>query len=286
MAHHNNAPSPTPRTIHLTVSGEQARILPDELGGVVLEIGGHVQSHVDLDHPEEVRYEYLRRIAAVLDAAAPTGAPLTVLHLGAGALTLPRRVQALRPGSAQTVVDLDPELVDFVLEHLPLPAGTDLVSVTADARAAVDDLLDPLEGESEAGTFDAVVLDIYTGEGTAEHLTGAGFLGELLALLTPGGVLCVNVGDDDGLAFLGTQIRALGQACAEAGVPGPWTLADAGMLDRLTLGNAVLVAGGLLAQLDPAALRSAGPHPAAVLDEDASTALAARTAASARTGRG
>lgn len=269
--------SPAPRTVHLAASGTDARILPDPHGdGHVLEVGGHVQSHVDLAHPEEVRYEYLRRIANVLDALAPAGAPLRVLHLGGGALTLPRYVAATRPGSAQTVVDLDRELMGLVLDELPLPAGADVAVVVADARAAVDDLLDPLEGESDAGAWDAVVLDIDTDAGAVAHLTGAAFLAELLALLAPGGALCVNIGDDDGLAHLGTQLTALEAACAEADVPGPWTLGPASVLERLELGNAVLAAGPGLADLDQASLAAAGPHPGLVLDEHATAALVAR----------
>lgn len=282
-------PSPTGRTVHLSATGEDARILPDELGGSVLEIGGAVQSHVDPADPTALRYEYLRRMAHVVDAVAPAGAPLRVLHLGAGALTLPRYVQATRPGSEQTAVDLDRELVSFVLAELPLPAGTDLVSVVADARLAAVDLL--MDGER----FDVVVLDIGTGEDGAAHLTGAEFYGELLGLLTAAGVLLVNIGDDDGLRFLGAQLRHMEAACAEAGVPGPWTLASAAMLERLELGNAVLAAGPALrgdgaaaggdagpeddgGPLTPAALLARGPHPGAVLDEAASADLARRVA--------
>ena len=205
-------PSPSGRTVHLSTSGVDARIAPDEFGGFVLEIGGAVQSHVDLADPSRIRYEYLRRMAHVLDGVAPAGAPVRVLHLGAGALTLPRYLQATRPGSEQTVVDLDRELVSFVLAELPLPAGTDLVSVVADARLAAVDLA--MDGER----FDAVVLDIGTGEEGAEHLRGAVFYGELLELLTAGGVLLVNIGDDAGLRFLGAELGALEEAAAEAGV--------------------------------------------------------------------
>nr|WP_174233571.1 fused MFS/spermidine synthase [Micrococcus sp. HSID17228] len=203
-------PSPSGRTVHLSTSGVDARIAPDEFGGFVLEIGGAVQSHVDLADPARIRYEYLRRMAHVLDGVAPAGAPVRVLHLGAGALTLPRYLQAIRPGSEQTVVDLDRELVSFVLAELPLPAGTDLVSVVADARLAAVDLA--MDGER----FDAVVLDIGTGEEGAEHLRGAVFHGELLELLTAGGVLLVNIGDDAGLRFLGAELGALEEAAAEA----------------------------------------------------------------------
>ncbi|CAM4018129.1 spermidine synthase [Micrococcus flavus] len=274
---HDDVPSPAPRTVHLAASGVDARILPDPHGdGHVLEVGGHAQSHVDLARPQEVRYEYLRRIANVLDLLAPAGAPLRVLHLGGGALTLPRYVASTRPGSAQTAVDLDRELMGLVLDELPLPADADVQVVIGDARAAVDDLLDPLEGESSAGAWDAVVLDIDTDSGAVAHLTGAAFHAELLALLSPGGALLVNIGDDDGLAHLGTQLTALEAACAEAGVPGPWTLGPASVLDRLELGNAVLAAGPGLRTLDRDALAAAGPHPGLVLDEHGTAELAER----------
>lgn len=268
-----DARTPTGRSIQLGVSGEQARIVPDEHDdGWILEIGGMVQSHVDLQDPSRIRYEYLRRMANVLDACWPPARPIHILHLGAGALTLPRYVQATRPGSVQTVVDLDRELPSFITSELPLPEGTDLTVVTGDARAE----LARLPGRH----LDAVVLDIATGVDEAAHLTGEEFHGELLGRLTDQGVLLVNIGDDAGLRFLARQARALERAAAELGLSGAWTLADATLLDRLDTGNVVLVAGGALSLRDPEEWRSgllaAGPHPAAVLDPEQTVALAAR----------
>lgn len=271
--------TPVASTLHLGTSGEQARIIPDEHDdGWVLEIGGAIQSHVDLAEPTRIRYEYLRRMANVLDACRPAGQPISVLHLGAGALTLPRYVQARRPGSAQTVVDLDRELPSFVLSALPLPEGTDLTVLIGDAREVLADLHD--RADRSRRRFDAVVLDIYTGMDAARHLTGRDFYAELLQALTEDGVLLVNIGDDAGLKFLGQQSRALEAACAAAGLSGAWTLADATLLEQAQAGNIVLAAGGALAGPDPEALRSAllaaGPHPAAVLDPAQTAALAAR----------
>ncbi len=109
-------------------SGQHAAIEPDGWteGSYILAIGGAEQSHVDLAHPAEIFYEYLRRIGNVVDLAAPTGRPITALHLGAGALTLARYIQATRPCSVQYAVELERELLDFVLQQLPLPDGTRL----------------------------------------------------------------------------------------------------------------------------------------------------------------
>jgi spermidine synthase len=46
------------------------------------------------------------------------------LHLGGGALTLPRYLAHTRPGSRQLVAEVDDALTDLVREHLPLPPGT------------------------------------------------------------------------------------------------------------------------------------------------------------------
>src|SRR5258708_19735628 len=81
---------------------------------------GFPQSHVDLDDPRHLEFEYVRRIGHLLDLAAPAGVPLRVLHLGGGALTLARYVAATRPGSRQLAVDSDAALVEFVPHPLPL----------------------------------------------------------------------------------------------------------------------------------------------------------------------
>ncbi len=109
----------------LRTTGQHATIEPDSFteGGFVLSIGGAEQSHVNLADPEDIFYEYLRRIGHVVDLAAPWGEPVHALHLGAGALTLARYIQATRPGSVQYAVELERELLDFVLQELPLPDG-------------------------------------------------------------------------------------------------------------------------------------------------------------------
>lgn len=271
-------PTPLARTA-LSVSGAVAEIAPDGFSesGRVLRIGGVEQSHVDLADPATVRHEYLRRIASVLDTAAPAGAPLSVLHLGAGALTLARYVQATRPGSGQVAVEIEPELVALVLEALPLPAGTDL-----DVR--IGDAAERLEALGDA-RFDAIVLDVFSGVDSPAHLARAAFYAEALARLAERGVLAVNVGDDAGLELWAGQALELLDAADEAGCPGAWTLTDSTLLDLESEGNLVLVAGPGVSpavrpedELESIAERwlAAGPHPAAVLDPEETEDLAER----------
>ena len=182
-----------PASRFLRTTGQHAVIEPDDFtdGGFVLSIGGAEQSHVNLADPEDIFYEYLRRIGHVVDLAAPWGEPITALHLGAGALTLARYIQATRPGSVQYAVELERELLDFVLEQLPLPDGTRLHTLIGDARDALAELPAELR-------FDVVILDIFSGPEAPEHLACTEFYEEAAALLTPRGVLIVNVGDEPG----------------------------------------------------------------------------------------
>lgn len=93
----------------------------DRPGSWTLILDGNPMSHVDTLDPARLEFEYMRRFASVIDAAAPPRTPVDVLHLGGGALTLPRYVAATRPGSRQTVVEHDAALVALVRRHLPPP---------------------------------------------------------------------------------------------------------------------------------------------------------------------
>lgn len=248
----------------MSVPTEHIQILPAEFyDGWVLEIDGDVQSHVDLDDPALIRFEYLRRIGNVLDMCWKPTEPLRILHLGAGALTLARYIQATRPGSNQRVIELDTRLVDVVTAELPLPHGTDLQVISGDARTQLQRL--------PTHAFDAIIVDIFTGRDTATHLTEEVFYQDLIQRLSPHGVLLVNIGDDDGLAFFGEQVQTLHTVATDAGLAGVWTLGHAPSLDHRRAGNAVLALGpGLPTRPHEAtALRSRlaaeGPHPGAVL---------------------
>ncbi len=224
--------------------------------GLTLLVDGSAQSHVDRDDPARLFFEYVRRIAHVLDAAADAGEPIRVLHLGGGAFTLPRYVAATRPGSTQLVVEHDAELVAVVLDRLPLPAGADIEILVGDARSAV-------VGLGTHPPFHVVVVDLYTGLDAPGFVDEPGFMAECLRLAGSDGLVVLNVADAPGLTRLRAQARALARAdpAAELLVAG-----DPSMLSGAEEGNAVLVAGpGGLAPRVVDRLAAAGPFPVAVL---------------------
>ncbi|WP_285725128.1 spermidine synthase [Psychromicrobium xiongbiense] len=237
----------------LSVSGVQARIVqdpfssrqPGQQGAYLLEIGGAEQSHVDLDHPERIFYEYLNRIGTLLDAIRPAGEAVSVLHLGAGALTLARYCAVTRPGSVQVAVELERELLDLVLTQLPLPAG-------ATVHPLIGDVRESLPEAAAWEPYELIVLDIFSGPEAPAHVACPEFYAEAATLLAPGGVLAVNIGDDPPLTLVRSQTRALSSILPAAALTGPTA-----MFSARYPGNLVLAA----VALESAAVGSRAPVP-------------------------
>lgn len=213
--------------------GGVARIMPSEYtSGFELVVDDTPQSHVDLDDPTHLHFEYVVRMGAVIDQLTTQGAALSAVHLGAGALTVPRYIEATRPGSRQQVIELEAPLAALVREHLPLPRGASIRIRIGDARTGVQKLPPAL-----SGACDLVVSDVYSGAQTPAHLTSVEFYTELRALLAPTGVLLVNVADGPGLAFARRQVATVAHVLPEVAL-----LADTQVLKGRRFGNLVIAA--------------------------------------------
>jgi spermidine synthase len=236
--------------------GTIARIVPSGFTtGYELDVDGTPQSHVDLDDPTHLHFEYVARMGAVIDRLRMPGQPLTAVHLGAGGLTLPRYIEATRPGSRQQVIELEQPLVDLVREHLPLPRGASVRVRIGDAREGLGRLPSGL-----VGAVDLLVSDVYAGAQTPAHLTTVEFYRAAARLLAPDGVLLVNVADGAGLAFARRQVATVRAVLGHVAV-----LAEVQVLKGRRFGNLVVAASGvpLPAEWLPR-LMAAGPHPAKV----------------------
>jgi spermidine synthase len=237
---------------------------PDRPRAWTLLVGSTPQSYVDLDDPRYLEFEYMRRIGHVLDLAGTVGAPLRVLHLGGGALTLARYIAATRPGSAQLAVDDDADVVDLVRERLPLrqpggrggrAAGRIRIRV-GDARAVLTGLRD--------ASFDVVIADLFAGARTPAHLTSVEFTAKVRRVLAPGGLFAANIGDGPPLVHTRRRVataRALFDAAA--------LITDAAVLRGRRFGNLVLAASDKgLPAADLTRLLAADPFPARVVHGD------------------
>ncbi|MCW4385339.1 fused MFS/spermidine synthase [Salinibacterium sp. SYSU T00001] len=250
MAQHEH-----PSTV-LSLSGYRAVIEPERWmeGSYTLVVDGTPQSNVHLDDPTRLFFEYVQRIAHVIDQL-PAG-PLTAVHLGAGALTLPRYVEATHPGSRQQVIELESDLVDFVREHLPWPKSASIRVRHGDARAVLEKLPQGLHG-----SVDLVVVDVFGGSRIPAHVTSVEFYRAAAALLAPGGIIAVNVADGPGLAFARGQAATLMAATGDVAA-----LAETQILKGRRFGNVVLVGSAAPLPLEwMPRLLAGGPHPAKVV---------------------
>ncbi|MGW7435546.1 spermidine synthase [Streptomyces sp. NPDC054849] len=200
----------------------------------LLTVDGAPQSYVDLDDPQHLEFEYARRLGHVLDCVAEPGLALDLLHLGGGALTLPRYAAATRPGSRQTVVEFDAGLVELVAEHLPLPEGSGITVHTADARAWLE--------AAPAASADVVVADVFGGSRVPAQLTSVEYAREAARVLRPGGLYAANLADGAPFDFLRAQVANHAEVFGELAL-----IAEPAVLRGRRFGNAVLLAsdGGL-----------------------------------------
>lgn len=256
-------------------------------GRYELSVDGIPQSVVSMTEPTSLEYAYIQHIARVMDAAAEPGAPLFTVHLGAGALTLARYVQATRAGSRQLVVEFEPALYAAVLDALPLPAGADVRVIFGDARTVADaelpaasgssappspsPALDAAAAGSAASDTDWVdarftVVDLWDAAVIRHRVASQEFYRRVAARSAPEGVVAVNLLDGHPFEYSRRQAATLRSVFAHVAVV---LDADPGDDDG-PLGNVVVFASDapLHAMVTPGVLGTAGSH---LLHDDALT---------------
>ncbi|WP_405780577.1 spermidine synthase [Streptomyces sp. NBC_00859] len=230
MAKNKRQGRSVPESVVEQVDGGIAELRPDRdrPRGWTLLIDGAPQSHVDLDDPTHLDFEYQRRLGHVIDLVGPPRQPLHVVHLGGGAFTLARYVAATRPRSTQQIAEVDGLLVQLVRRVLPLDPGARIRVRSTDARAALSKVPD--------GWADLVVADVFSGARTPAHLTSTEFLADVRRALKPDGWYAANLTDGPPLAYLRGQIATAAETFPELALA-----AEPGVLRGRRFGNAVLV---------------------------------------------
>lgn len=159
--------------------------------GLDLVVDDVVQSNVDVDDPTKLNIRYIKHMATMIDSFFPEGKPISVLHLGAGGMSLLRYIGHARPESTQTVVELEEDIIDLVTGAMPLQVPAKIIY--GDAR----DVVNAMEGVR----FDLIIADVYSGIYTPEHLKTIEFYSELKKLLAPNGIVLVNSTVEAGIGF-------------------------------------------------------------------------------------
>ncbi|MDH6114734.1 spermidine synthase [Kitasatospora sp. MAP12-15] len=250
-------PASEPVPVLREVALGTAKLMPDLdcPGGWLLTLDGTPQSYVDLGDPTRLEFEYTRRIGHLADALAPEGQALDALHLGGGALTLPRYLAATRPGSRQRVVELDGPLMELVEQVLPWP-GQDISVAVGDAREAL--------AAAAPGAVDLLVADVFHGSRTPAHLTSVEFVTLAAAALRPGGCYAANLADGAPLEFAKAQA-----ATVRAVFPQTCLVAEPSVLRGRRFGNVLLVGSDRPLPVEALSRRlAADPFPARLVAGD------------------
>ena len=218
-------------------------IVPDERGGWLVLVDGRPQSHVDLDDPLDLAFEYVALVAAAVDALLPGRERLRATHVGGAGLTLPRWVQATRPGSPQIVLEPDAALTALVRERLPLPRGHRIRVRETDGASGLRALA--------TGSADLVVVDAYAGGRVPAELGALPFLGECARVLPTEGLLALNLADEPD----GHYVDRVATGAGAAGLAHRLVVATTDIAKGRRFGNRVLLASAT--PLDRAALERA-----------------------------
>jgi spermidine synthase len=198
--------------------------------GRTLVLDGLTHAYVDTADPTVIRFGYVRRF---VDAAAPTieaaGPEPAILHVGGGGFTFPRYAEATWPGLTQTVLELDPVVLDIARTDLGYAPSAATQVIVGDARRSVQDLPD--------AAFDVVAADAFGGLAVPWHLTTREFVADLARVMRPDGILVANLIDFPPLGFVRAETATLAERFDHVAViAGTPTIEGAGG------GNVVLVA--------------------------------------------
>jgi spermidine synthase len=199
----------------------------DERGGVTVHMDGSPQSHVQPDDPTLLVFEYVQHLALAIDAM-PAG-PLGVTHVGGAGLTLPRWVEATRPGSPQIVLEPDAALTELVRSEIPLPRRHRIRVRPTDGMSGV--------GALRTDSADVVVTDAYAGGRVPAELVGTAYACEVSRVVREGGMALWNLADEPGLRWAARVVATVRTVLPHAAL-----IATHEVLKGKRFGNSVLVA--------------------------------------------
>jgi spermidine synthase len=194
-----------------------------------LLLDGIESSHVDLDDPTSLEFEYVRWLGDVIECVSPAGTRVDTVHLGGGAFTLARYVMATRPQSTQIVFEIDGALVDLVRLRLPWHRTRRLRIRICDARDGLNALHD--------ASCDLVVRDAFRDAVVPASLRTVECAIRVKECLRPGGVFVMNIADRAPFATTGVELATVLEVFSDVAV-----ISEPGVLRGRRHGNLIIVA--------------------------------------------
>lgn len=148
-------------------------------------------SYVDIADPTYLRFRYIELMADIIANGAPEG-PIGIVSIGGGGMTLPGYIEATRPGSTNTVLEIDGGVVEIARTELALNDRIDVL--VDDARISLRSVPD--------GSAHIIIGDAFSGASVPWHLTTIEYVGDIKRVLTDSGIYAMNVIDFGTLQFV------------------------------------------------------------------------------------
>ncbi|MDR2895912.1 MAG: fused MFS/spermidine synthase [Propionibacteriaceae bacterium] len=211
------------------------RLVPDNdrPGAWFVRVDGTDQSYVDPYDPTWLEFDYIQRIAEIIDSSWPTGQRIAAVHVGGAGMTLPRYIAHTRATSAQIVLEPDASLTAAVRQVAPLAARCGIKVRPVDGRSGMTQLRDQ--------SVDLVLVDAFAGAQVPAELTSLDWFIELRRVTRPAGLVILNL--TDSAPFDHSRRVAAGLTDQF----GPLVLgAEPSTLKGRRFGNLVLAAGPVL----------------------------------------
>lgn len=230
---------------------------PGSPGSWLLKINGMQSSHVDLNDPLRLDFEYMRWMAALIEDRWRPTERLRALHLGGGACSLARYLVATFPDSRNTVVEIDGQLAAKVREWFGLPKAPLLKIRVGEARAVTTSLTE--------NSRDVIMRDVFSGRFTPSPLLTEEFTGEVKRVLSPEGIYLLNCGDTPALTNARREAATVAAAFRHTVI-----IADPPMLKGRRFGNLVIAGSDLPLATGAGLPRKllAGAMPATLWDDE------------------
>lgn len=219
-------------------------LIPDKPGWILV-MDGVAQSWCDPDDPTRLEFGYMLRMADFLDAAAPPGERMRVVHIGGAVMTMARYVAARRPTSPQIVLEPNERLTEMVRRELPLPTRSGIKVRPIDGRAGLAEMPDDYAR--------VVILDAFDDAQVPAELISTEFFAEVDRVLDVDGLLLANLIDITPLDWSRRVLAGLAERFEHRALS-----AESATLKGRRHGNLVVAASHQPLDLDTIVRRAAG----------------------------
>lgn len=221
-------------------------------GAYFVRIDGTDQSFVDPTDPLRLEFDYVQRIAEVIDTIAPEGERIRAVHVGGAGMTIPRYIAATRPTSAQIVFEPDTETTEQIRAVVPLPKRSGIKVRPVDGRTGL--------AAMPSAYADIVIVDAFAGARVPADLTTAEWYEDVARVLAPGGVIVANITDMVPFAYAKRVVAGI----ADRFIPVVFAV-EPSTLKGHRFGNIVVAGGGQIDHARLTRLAARGPFPYRVL---------------------